>query len=68
MNAMIKILAVLAELFTKWQRKAEATKHEAEVQKIEDDPNAWMREHFGGVPKPDAPSPDETDFKHGDSK
>ena len=66
MSAIVKILAVLAELLSKWQRKAEATQHADEVEKIETDPNAWMLDHFGDVSKPDAASPDKTDFKHDD--
>lgn len=66
MKALLKILAVLVGVLEKWQRKQEADKHAAEVKKIDEDPNAWFADHFGGVPDQQPPAgPDKTDTEHG---
>ena len=65
MKTVIKLLLLLAEFFAKWQRKQEERRHVEEVKEIENDPNAWMANHFGGVPDDNAPAPDKTDTQHG---
>ena len=55
LEAILKLLAGLLELFRQYQRQQEQKKHEAQASEIEQNPSGWMQDHFSGAPaEPDS--------------